>query len=242
MKVCPTCDTTFNDDSLMFCLHDGAQLIAGEGTPTVVIIPQSASGRTAPSVPTAAVYVPPPKKSNTPLIVVLTVVVTVILIAAVAGILWLFLSNRGDAANGNRNGVNASPTPKPSATPKPSPSTTATPAASPITKQTPAKQESDEVTPINWNTSGAGFKNDVGMTYKFECPENGTAGTIWGSDTYTDDSSICTAAVHAGVITLERGGTVTVEFRPGKQIYGSTTRNGITSNTYGERARSFVVR
>ena len=65
---------------------------------------------------------------------------------------------------------------------------------------------------------------------------------IWGVDVYTADSSICTAAVHAGIITMEEGGEVTVEFRPGRAVYGSTTRNGITSKNFGEYPHSFVVR
>ena len=39
--------------------------------------------------------------------------------------------------------------------------------------------------------------------------------TIYGTDVYTDDSSVCTAAVHDGKITIADGGTVTVEIRPG---------------------------
>lgn len=242
MKVCPTCDQTFNDDNLMFCLMDGAKLEPAEGVPTVVIAKTTQPTVTA-AYPPNTYPPPPPKKSKTPLIVALTVLVTVILIFAVAGILYLFLSNRGDAANSNKPfNVNVTVN-KPSPTPKPSAS--ATPVASPTVagaKPTPKTDESDEVTPIAWNTSAATFKSDPGLTYKFECPENGDPVAVWGSDIYTADSSICTAAVHAGVITLEKGGTITIEFRPGRSVYGSTVRNGITSNTYGEYPHSFVVR
>jgi len=99
-----------------------------------------------------------------------------------------------------------------------------------------------DVTPINWDTSAAGFQGEKGRTYAFRCPGEGSANTIYGSDTYTDDSSICTAAVHVGLITLERGGLVTIEIRPGRSTYGSTTRYGIKSTSWGEYARSFVIR
>ena len=243
MKVCPTCDQTFNDNNLIYCLLDGARLEPVEGLPTVVI-PKSTEPTVSSAYPPNT-YQPPPQKNKTPLIVALTVVVTVILIFAVTGIIWLFLSNRGDTANLNHNGANNSPTPKPSATPRTTPSASITPVASPTVagaKPTPKNDESDEVTPIAWTTSAATFKTDVGQTYKFQCPENGIASAIWGSDIYTADSSICTAAVHAGLITPERGGVVTIEFRPGRSIYGSTTRNGVTSNTYGQYPHSFVVR
>jgi hypothetical protein len=97
-----------------------------------------------------------------------------------------------------------------------------------------------DTTPIGWDTSAGGFQGASGRTYKFSCPADGTAQSIWGSDVYTDDSSICTAAVHAGLISIERGGIVTIEIRPGRSTYGSTTRHGIKSNNFGEYGRSFV--
>ena len=233
MKVCPQCDQTFNDDSLMFCLMDGSPLVSTESQPTIVIERP----------------VTPPKKKNTGLWVGLVVVIMLFGIIAVAVLLMIFYGGRGDAANTNRqNAANTSPTKAP-VTPRPTPSQT--PASSPVgepspkvgeIKPTPKHEETDEITPIAWNTSAATFKTDVGQTYKFQCPENGTEGAIWGSDIYTADSSICTAGVHAGLITLENGGMVTVEFRPGRSVYGSTLRNGITSNTFGEYPHSFVVR
>jgi hypothetical protein len=102
--------------------------------------------------------------------------------------------------------------------------------------------ETADVTPISWDTSAGGFQGEAGRTYRFRCPSDGTAQAIWGSDIYTDDSSICTAAVHAGIISRARGGEVTIEFRPGRSTYGSTTRHGIKSNNFGEYQRSFVVR
>jgi hypothetical protein len=97
-----------------------------------------------------------------------------------------------------------------------------------------------DTTPIAWDTSAGGFKGETGRTYRFSCPADGTAAGIYGSDVYTDDSSICTAAVHAGIISIEHGGTVTIEIRPGRSTYGSTTRHGIKSMNWGEYPRSFV--
>ena len=235
MKVCPTCDQTFNDDSLSYCLHDGSQLISGESQPTVVI------EHPVSSLPNAPVQ----KKKNTALLIGLICVVFLFAIVIVAGAILFLYNRKPDTASANRPAAtNASPTSK-AATPKPNP--TATPASSPSPATEPTKQdsktdESNEITPIAWSTSAATFKTDVGQTYKFECPENGVPQSIWGSDIYSADSSICTVAVHAGIITLEKGGTVTIEFRPGRSTYGSTVRNGITSNTYGEYPHSFVVR
>jgi hypothetical protein len=98
-----------------------------------------------------------------------------------------------------------------------------------------------EVTPIDWDTSAAGFQGQTGKTYAFRCPAEGSAKPIYGSDIYTDDSSICTAAVHVGLISVESGGLVTIESRPGRSTYGSTTRHGIKSINFGEYGRSFIV-
>jgi hypothetical protein len=72
------------------------------------------------------------------------------------------------------------------------------------------------------------------------CPPGGaTQGSIWGTDTYTDDSSICLAAVHAGELTLTAGGAVLVEIAPGLAEYVGTTRNGIASSSYPAWDASF---
>jgi predicted small lipoprotein YifL len=57
--------------------------------------------------------------------------------------------------------------------------------------------------------------------------------SVWGSDVYTDDSPIATAAVHAGLLEVGEGGTVTIRILPGLASYEGTTRNGITTLNYG---------
>ena len=103
-------------------------------------------------------------------------------------------------------------------------------------------READDQTPVLWNTSATMVGGDSGKTYKFKCPANGRESTVWGTDIYTIDSSICNAAVHAGKFALESGGSVTIELRPGESAYKGRTRNGIKSNNYGAYGRSFVVK
>jgi len=102
--------------------------------------------------------------------------------------------------------------------------------------------EADDQTPVLWNTSATMVGGGNGKTYKFKCPSNGTEGTVWGTNVYTIDSSICNAAAHAGKFTRESGGSVTIELRPGESAYKGTTRNGIKTNDYGAHGRSFVVK
>ena len=61
---------------------------------------------------------------------------------------------------------------------------------------------------------------------------------IWGTDVYTRDSSICVAAVHAGLIQRS-GGAVTVVAEPGRDSYAGSERNGVTSGSYGRFSGSF---
>lgn len=103
-------------------------------------------------------------------------------------------------------------------------------------------REAEDQTPVLWNTSASIVTFEPGKTYRFECPSGGKESSVWGTDIYTLDSSICNAAVHAGKLTLESGGPVTIELRPGESSYKGTTRNGIKTNDYGKYGQSFVLK
>jgi hypothetical protein len=63
---------------------------------------------------------------------------------------------------------------------------------------------------------------------------------VWGTGTYTDDSSVCSAGVHAGRITAAEGGTVRIEIAPGMESYEGSEANGVTSLSYGQWDGSYV--
>ncbi|HVF46083.1 MAG TPA: LCCL domain-containing protein [Pyrinomonadaceae bacterium] len=238
MKRCPKCDQTYNDGTLKFCLLDGTQLIETDSEPTVVI----PKGRET-SPPTVVVQ---RASKGTAVMWGVAAGMLVLLIGSVAAafLAYTFWGSGANPRNDRPSAINTQ-TSKGSST---DPSRARSPEGAPVQAETPSEPPAspelgrDEVTPIAWSTAAVTFKGETGKTYTFACPENGTAGIIWGSDVYTADSSICTAAVHAGIITLENGGEVTMEFRPGRQTYGSTVRNGISSISFGEYGRSFVVR
>ncbi|WP_421995506.1 LCCL domain-containing protein [Roseococcus sp.] len=69
------------------------------------------------------------------------------------------------------------------------------------------------------------------------CPSGGV-GSVWGSDTYTADSDVCRAALHAGVAGRS-GGTVRIRMLPGEARYAGSTRNGLTTSNYGPYAASY---
>jgi LCCL domain-containing protein len=104
------------------------------------------------------------------------------------------------------------------------------------------EREADEQTPVLWNTSAGMVRFETGKTYKFKCPSGGKESAVWGTDIYTLDSSVCTAAVHAGKLALDSGGSVTIELRPGESAYKGSMRNGIKTNDYGQYGSSFVLK
>ena len=81
------------------------------------------------------------------------------------------------------------------------------------------------------------------------CPENCAEGVLWGTDVYTGDSRICTAAAHMGLTTLASGGVVELTTAEcptcppnSDQCYEATTRNGITSTNYEEYEYAYTLK
>jgi hypothetical protein len=90
---------------------------------------------------------------------------------------------------------------------------------------------------IDWHTSplDLDLRGMNGSRYRFHCPAGKPqSGAVIGSGPYTDGSSICTAAVHAGAIDAQRGGTVTIQVLPGESRYAGSTQNFVTSQGYAE--------
>jgi hypothetical protein len=100
---------------------------------------------------------------------------------------------------------------------------------------------SETVSGADWNTVPTSYRGRNGLRLKYDCPANGGDGSVWGTDIYTDDSSVCYAAVHFGRITAAVGGSVVIEIRAGRTSYAGTQRNGISTMNYGEWPGSFIV-
>jgi hypothetical protein len=96
-------------------------------------------------------------------------------------------------------------------------------------------------TQADWSTDASQYRGRDGSYYAYNCPSNGSAGSLWGTNPYTDDSSVCTAGVHAGAITLARGGRMVIQITPGQDRYASSSSNGVTSRDYPAWGGSFRV-
>ncbi len=68
-----------------------------------------------------------------------------------------------------------------------------------------------------------------------------TGGYVWGTDIYTDDSSIAAAAVHAGLLQPDETGTIMVTILAGRETYRGSARNGVASRDYPSWARSYTL-
>lgn len=80
----------------------------------------------------------------------------------------------------------------------------------------------------------------VGAVYYFRVTGD-VNGQVWGTDVYTGDSALTTAAVHAGLVKPGAAAIlrVTVE-QPLKQYPGST-RHGVTSHDFGPFGTAYRV-
>ena len=86
----------------------------------------------------------------------------------------------------------------------------------------------------------ASFRVQTGQSFVFEVTGH-SSGSVWGSDVYTDDSSLASSAVHAGVLREGQRGMVKVTILPGQESYEPSTRNGIASNPYENWEGSFRI-
>lgn len=96
----------------------------------------------------------------------------------------------------------------------------------------------------SWDLNPSEYRGQNNARLLFDCPANAGrtgAGYVWGTDVYSDDSALCVAAVHAGVISFERGGRVLVTIMPGYDSYAPSTNHGVTSSSWGEWSGSFSV-
>src|SRR6185295_8683079 len=75
----------------------------------------------------------------------------------------------------------------------------------------------------NWNQGISQYRGQYGQRFQADCIPMGSEFAVWGSNPYTDDSPVCTAGAHRGLITRDGGGWVTVEIRPAQRGFDGST-------------------
>ena len=98
---------------------------------------------------------------------------------------------------------------------------------------------------VDWRTSplDLNLRGMNGTNYLFRCPPGKpTTESVTGSGIYTDASSICAAAAHAGAISPQHGGVVMIQILPGQRDYHGSMQNFIFSSDYLQKwGGSFAV-
>jgi hypothetical protein len=79
-----------------------------------------------------------------------------------------------------------------------------------------------------------------GTTYYFRVT-GATDGSLWGTDVYTGDSVLASAAVHAGAVKAGESAVVRVTVMSPLAQYQGSVRNGVTSHDFGRFGTAFRV-
>jgi hypothetical protein len=86
----------------------------------------------------------------------------------------------------------------------------------------------------------AGLEDQIGRTFLFRVTGSAT-GQVWGTDVYTADSALATAAVHAGVLRAGETRVVRVRLLAGRSAYRGSTRHGVTSGAWTAYPAAYTV-
>lgn len=111
-----------------------------------------------------------------------------------------------------------------------------------------AQNAEEKVPEIGWNSKlssmGIDKMENIGKIYNFYCQaaaEDLIHTPIWGTDTYTLNSGICSTAVHAGMIS-EAGGTIQIKLLPGQEFYTGSKKNKIKSEDHANTMLSYTFK
>jgi hypothetical protein len=85
------------------------------------------------------------------------------------------------------------------------------------------------------------FESQQGKVFAFKVTGTAAGGSVWGSDTYTTDSKLSMAAVHAGVVKVGETGIVHLKIIPSPPSFAGTTRHGITTSNYGRYTAAYQI-
>jgi len=84
------------------------------------------------------------------------------------------------------------------------------------------------------------YEQRIGETLSFTVTA-ASGGPVWGTDIYTTDTRLSTAAIHAGALKEGETGVVRVKIAAGQPSYAGSARNGITSSMYGAYGGSYEI-
>jgi hypothetical protein len=95
----------------------------------------------------------------------------------------------------------------------------------------------------DWSSTPKNLRQESALKQEFRvfCPAATTLYTVYGSNPYTSNSSICTAALHSGMFVQGTAVYVSYRIAPGYQSYPGSTNWGVTTFPWGQWNSSFVI-
>ena len=84
------------------------------------------------------------------------------------------------------------------------------------------------------------YATRLGESFYFEVVGS-MANSAWGTEVYTYDSYLATAAVHSGVLKNGQRGIVKVTMLKSSEPHHGSTQNGITTHNWGPYSASYTV-
>jgi hypothetical protein len=81
---------------------------------------------------------------------------------------------------------------------------------------------------------------DIGATYYFRVT-GALEGQVWGTGTYTGDSMLAVAAVHAGAVKAGEQGIIKVTVVKPLTRYQGSTQHGVISNDFGRYGMAYKL-
>jgi hypothetical protein len=129
-----------------------------------------------------------------------------------------------------------SPSPPEAGGPSESPGEEGPPEGGPPPESGPPEEGMPAAAPCPRNMRG---RTVSGM--RCSCSPRQMSGSVWGSIRYTADSSVCRAALHAGVITPQ-GGVVKIWSGPGCGRFVGSLRNGVRTGNWGRYGATYAFR
>ncbi|MBS0201821.1 MAG: hypothetical protein JSS49_02905 [Planctomycetes bacterium] len=99
--------------------------------------------------------------------------------------------------------------------------------------------KTQEPLPNPGNLVAYGLK--IGESFSFNVTGQ-TTGSVYGTGTYTTDSSLAAVAVHAGVLKEGQTGVVQVTIVAPPAEFTASSANGVTSSAWGQYPAAYTVR
>jgi hypothetical protein len=84
------------------------------------------------------------------------------------------------------------------------------------------------------------YQDQVGKVFAFKVTGS-VNGAVWGSGVYTADSTLATAAVHAGALEVGKTGTVKVRVVEPPPSFSGSTANGVTTRPFGQFPGAYQI-